>query len=178
MYVDMAAPQVFGTYVPYYPLRGVEFMCLCISAIMVLNRLLNHALDSRSQAAHPDLPSQNTLMPTGGKLWLLTFRAASFIVLSFAVVGFCCGIADAVFYNAQQEHMLSAANAANATSGKDTPQSLIFKQYSDAAGFFQADARTAQHVCEVAPMHMLILMFIVVGRKRCAPPSLVLLFAA
>jgi hypothetical protein len=145
-------------------------MCLCISAIMVLNRLLNYALDfdrrKAHETSHQHSPPQHALIPSGDRLWLLAFKIASCIVVSFGVTGICCGLADAVFYSAQQDHMIAASDAVNATSGKDTPQSQMFKQYSDAAGFFQADARSAQHVCEVIPLSILILMFSFVGRKR------------
>jgi hypothetical protein len=175
--------QIFELYTPYYPFRGVEFTCLCISTIMVLHRLLMHTLNSRlklNDFAHlkkgqerssrllPSSADLAALGPNGDKLPQLLFKTSSFIVLCLSVAGICCGLADAVFYNAMRNHLKSASAAVNSTSGANTPESLKFKRYSEAAGLFQSDARSAQHFCEVVALHLLIVMFVVVGRARYA----------
>lgn len=175
--------QVAATYTPYYPFRGFEFMCLCISTIMVLHRLLMHTLNARlklNDSVHKGsekgqdrprrfLPSSAdfaALVARGDKLPQLLFKISSFIVLCLSAAGICCGLADAVFYNAMRNHLKSASAAVNVTSGANTPQSLKFQRYFEAALFFQQDARSAQHFCEVFALHLLIVMFVVVGRAR------------
>jgi hypothetical protein len=157
-------------------------MCLCISTIMVLHRLLMHTLNARLKVNDgaqkgfkkgqdrllPSSPDFAALLPHGDKLPQLLFKISSFIVLGLSVAGICCGLADAVFYNAMRNHLKSASAAVNVTSGANTPESLKFQRYSEAAGFFQLDARSAQHLCEVVALHLLIVMFVVVGRARCA----------
>jgi hypothetical protein len=158
-------------------------MCLCISTIMVLHRLLMHTLNARLKVNEgaqkgfkkgqdrrflPSSPDFAALVPHGDKLPQLLFKISSFIVLGLSVAGICCGLADAVFYNAMRNHLKFASTAVNGTSGANTPESLKFKGYSEAAGFFQLDARSAQHFCEVVALHLLIVMFVVVGRARYA----------
>jgi hypothetical protein len=149
-------------YTPYYPFRGVEFLCLCISTLMVLHRLLQHTLDQNHHAAVPDVDRARYTVgerqPKGRSTVAFStvstrtmhfFKFISIIVLSFGVVGVCCGLADAVFYNAQKQHLESAAKAANVTTGKSTKESETWKAWNDAAKNFQENARSAQHFCEV-----------------------------
>jgi hypothetical protein len=158
------ARQVYAMYTPYYPFRGVEFICLCISTLMVLHRLLKHTLDQNRHAAVPDVDrTRHTTGDRNHKAALIGglstvstrtmdfFKFISLIIMSFGVVGICCGLADAVFYDAQKRHLESAAEAANATSGKGTEDSKKFKMYNDAAALLQANSRSAQHFCEVNP---------------------------
>lgn len=164
--------QVYASYAPYYPFRGVEFVCLCTSIIMVLHRLLNHVLFSQSTSKnnisrtqqHKTALSFLFQLPKTDIRPLLLFKIAALVVLCLSVAGVCCGLADSVFYNAQRDFMQSASNAVNSTTGDDTPQSLTFIRYSEAAGMFQADARSAQHFCEVISLYTLIIMFVAVGR--------------
>ena len=165
--------QVYASYAPYYPFRGVEFVCLCTSIIMVLHRLLNHVLFSQSTSKnnisrtqqHKTALSFLFQLPQTDILPLLLFKIAALVVLCLSVAGVCCGLADSVFYSAQRDFMQSASNAVNST-GDDTPRSLTFIRYSEAAGMFQADARSAQHFCEVISLYILIIMFVAVGRAR------------
>ena len=153
-------------YTPYYPFRGVEFLCLCISTLMVLHRLLQHTLDQNrhTHAAAPDIDRsrytsgarETKAALIGGLATVSTrtmdiFKFVSFIIVSFGVVGIICGLADAVFYNAMKQHLEAAAAAANVTSGKSTETSKKFKMYMEASAEFQEDSRSSQHFCEVRP---------------------------
>ena len=167
-------------YTPYYPFRGVEFICLCISTLMVLHRLLKHTLDSRSHGdagkdagkelersrvltTNHHLEAGSAAMPRRYRLMQTFFSVFSFIVMSFCVVGIICGLADAVFYSAQRDYSNSGFNAATVgdKSGMDASKIRI-----QTAGEFQANSRSAQHFCEVIPLHVLIIMIVVVGRSR------------
>ena len=111
-------------YTPYYPFRGVEFLCLCISTLMVLHRLLQHTLDQNrhTHAAASDTDrSRHTTGARATKAVLIgglttvstrtmdIFKFVSFIIVSFGVVGIIRGLADAVFYNAMKQHLEAAA---------------------------------------------------------------------
>jgi hypothetical protein len=169
--------QVFATYTPYYPFRGVEFLCLCISTLMVLHRLLRHTLDSRAQTdvckldASKELEGSNHHTGAGAasrrhRLFHIFFNAFSLIVLSFCISGIICGLADAVFYDAQRRYSNLVSAASSAGDKEDTAK---FKTQASTAGDFQANARSAQHFCEVIPLHLLIVMFVIVGRSRYGP---------
>ena len=178
--VSRRTPQVYATYTPYYPFRGVEFFCLCLSTLMVLHRLLKHTLDSRSNGdagkdagkelersrmftTNHHLEAGSAAMPRRSMLMQAFFSVFSFIVISFCVVGIICGLADAVFYSAQRDYSNSVFNAV--TVG-DRDGEKNFKTQTKTAGEFQAGSRSAQHFCEVIPLHLLIILFAVVGRSR------------
>jgi hypothetical protein len=175
-------------YTPYYPFRAVEFACLCVSTLLVLRRLLKHALEPKTGSSkrlnpenhvEPDFSESRSsesagraernhpaIRPASSRIQLL-FNVFAGTVLLLCAVGLCCGLADAVFYNSQKEFAERAYQAVNATTQKDTSQSLKFKTYVEVAGLYQAEARSAQHFCEVIPLHLLIAVFMVVGYRRC-----------
>jgi hypothetical protein len=163
----------------------VEFTCLSVSTLLVLQRLLKHALEPESTKRR-DLENPHGHGPSSGSCSEARSRATGNIlaihnqgasiqflfnifagtVLLFCGVGVCCGLAGAVFYSSQKDFAQLANNAVNATTQKDTSQSLKFKTYVEVAGLFQAQARSAQHFCEVIPLHLLMVVFILVGYRR------------
>jgi len=124
---------------------AIEFLCLSVAKLLVLDRMADFAV--------PKGDGMSKRLAVGG-------RVVMAVVVLGNVVGLCANVAAAVFYKKAGDYS-SAASAAFAANNTDAGNNMSVS----AGNSFQVanDANSAQSVCEVAVLLIIIFAFAVVG---------------